>query len=58
MRFFFFFSYQYIEREWLPNNKKYERVPFGAGIEWYEERFNPVSEESEMDIYIPIREKS
>jgi len=51
-------SYQYIDREWLPNNKKYERVPFGAGIEWTDERFNPISEESEMDIYIPIRGKS
>ncbi|MFX1324660.1 MAG: aldo/keto reductase, partial [Promethearchaeota archaeon] len=50
-------TYQYIYGEWLPNNTKYERVPFAAEFEWYDQRFNVNSDDSELDLYIPVREK-
>jgi len=50
-------THRYINEEWLPNNPKYERVPFGAEFEWYDQRFSLVSEDSELDLYIPIQEK-
>jgi predicted transcriptional regulator YdeE/heterodisulfide reductase subunit C len=50
-------TYRYVNEEWLPNNPKYERVPFGAEFEWYDQRFSLTSPESELDLYIPIQEK-
>jgi hypothetical protein len=50
-------SYRYIYGEWLPNNPNYERVPFGPEFEYYDQRFSLNSDDSELDLYIPIREK-
>ncbi len=49
---------QYIYGEWLPNNKKYERVRLAPVFAWYDERFEQNSDNSEFDYYIPIQEKS
>ena len=46
---------QYIYGVWLPNNKRYERVPLAPEFIWYDERFR---KNSEFDYYIPIQEKS
>jgi len=55
-------AYEYIEREWIPNNSKYEPALFGKEFGWrfefYDETRYDYSEEPEIDIYIPIREKS
>jgi flavin reductase (DIM6/NTAB) family NADH-FMN oxidoreductase RutF/predicted transcriptional regulator YdeE len=51
-------THQYINEQWLPNNPRYERVPFGVELEWYDSRFRFDSEYSELDLYIPIQEKS
>ncbi len=48
---------QYIYGDWLPNNTTYERVPFAPEFESYTQRFNLNSDQSELDIYIPIQEK-
>jgi len=50
-------TYRYIIGDWLPNNPRYERVPFGAEFEWYDARFSLNSDNSELDLYIPIQEK-
>ena len=50
-------THRYINEDWLLNNPRYERVPFGAEFEWYDARFSMVSEDSELDLYIPIQEK-
>ena len=50
-------TYRYIYGDWLPNNTRYERVPFAPEFEWYDKRFNLNSEDSELDLYIPIQEK-
>jgi len=50
-------TYRYIYGDWLPNNTRYERVPFAPEFEWYDQRFNLNSEDSELDLYIPIQEK-
>ncbi|MHA2184856.1 MAG: nitroreductase family protein [Promethearchaeota archaeon] len=49
---------QYIYREWLPNNEKYERVPLAPEFAFYDGRFEPNSDISEFDWYLPIQEKS
>jgi flavin reductase (DIM6/NTAB) family NADH-FMN oxidoreductase RutF/predicted transcriptional regulator YdeE len=49
---------RYIYGEWLPNNKKYERVPGAPEFAYYDIRFEPDSDSSEFDWYIPIHEKS
>jgi len=48
---------RYIYGEWLPNNSKYERVPYGIEFEYYDQRFRINSDDSELDLYIPIQEK-
>jgi AraC family transcriptional regulator len=48
---------QYIYQDWLPNNTRYERVPFAPEFEWYDQRFNRDSDDSELDLYIPVHEK-
>ena len=50
-------TFRYINEEWLPNNSRYERLPFAPEIEWYDHRFNVNSDDSELDLYIPIQEK-
>jgi predicted aldo/keto reductase-like oxidoreductase/predicted transcriptional regulator YdeE len=50
-------TYQYIYGDWLQNNTRYERVPLAAEFEWYDQRFNVNSDVSELDLYIPVREK-
>lgn len=46
-------TYQYIYGVWL-NNGDYMMSENSYEIEWYDERFNPESPESELDIFIPI----
>lgn len=53
----FMATVQYVFGEWFPSNKKYERVPFAPDFVWYDERYNPRSDKSEFDWYIPIQEK-
>ncbi|KKL10041.1 hypothetical protein LCGC14_2559820, partial [marine sediment metagenome] len=48
---------RYINGEWLPNNSTYERVPYGIEFEYYDQRFRLNSDDSELDLYIPIQEK-
>ncbi len=50
-------TYEYIYGDWLVNNTRYERVPWVAEFEWYDARFSLVSEDSELDLYIPIQAK-
>ncbi len=50
-------TYRYIYGEWLPNNSIYERVPYGIEFEYYDQRFRINSDDSELDLYIPIQEK-
>ncbi|KKM21057.1 hypothetical protein LCGC14_1639260 [marine sediment metagenome] len=50
-------THRYINNEWFSSNPKYERVPFNIEFEWYDQRFSLVSEDSELDLYIPIQEK-
>jgi len=50
-------TFGYIYGEWLPNNSRYERVPFAPEFEWYGPRFQKNSDTSELDLYIPIQEK-
>ena len=49
---------KYIYEEWLPNNKKYERVPLAPEFVRFDDRFEKDSDNSELDYYIPIQEKS
>lgn len=46
-------TYDKIYREWLPNSE-YE---YGEAdeYEWYDDRFEPESEDSELDIYVPVK---
>ncbi len=50
-------AYKYIYGEWLPGNSKYERMPYGIEFEYYDQRFSMNSDDSELDLYIPIQEK-
>ncbi|MBY8992770.1 MAG: effector binding domain-containing protein [Candidatus Lokiarchaeota archaeon] len=54
----FMATVQYVFGEWFPDNKKYERVPLAPDFVWYDARYNPRSDKSEFDWYIPIQEKS
>lgn len=48
-------TYKYIYEEWMAKSA-YEYDDSNE-IEWYDERFNPESEDSEFDIYVPIKKK-
>ncbi len=48
-------TYDFIYGEWLPQSE-YEYDDSNE-LEWYDERFDPESEESEFDIYVPIKKK-
>jgi len=50
-------TFRYIYGEWLPNNPRYERVPYGIEFEYYDQRFRINSDDSELDLYLPIQEK-
>jgi len=50
-------THKYINEEWLPNNTLYQRQPLAPQLDWYDGRFSFTSDSSEMDIYIPIKEK-
>jgi len=50
-------TFQYINGDWLVNNTRYQRVPLAPEFEYYDQRFSLTSEESELDLYIPIQEK-
>ena len=50
-------TYEYIYGDWLVNNTRYERVPWAAEFEWYDQRFSLTSADSELDLYIPIQGK-
>jgi predicted aldo/keto reductase-like oxidoreductase/predicted transcriptional regulator YdeE len=50
-------TYQYILGDWVNNNTRFRRVPFAPGFEWYDQRYNQNSDESELDLYVPIEEK-
>jgi AraC family transcriptional regulator len=48
-------TYDFIYGEWLPKSE-YDYDDSNE-IEWYDERFDPLSEVSEFDIYVPIKRK-
>jgi AraC family transcriptional regulator len=48
-------TYDFIYGEWMPKSE-YEYDDSNE-IEWYDERFNPEAEDSEFDIYVPIKKK-
>ena len=50
-------TFQYIYGDWIVNNTRYERVPLAPEFEYYDQRFSLTSAESELDLYIPIKEK-
>lgn len=41
----------FIYRQWMPT---IQRRPDAPDFEWYDDRFNPHSADSEVDVYIPI----
>lgn len=47
-------TYGYIYSQWLPNSE-YEYDEDACEIEWYDERFDKNSDNSEYDIYVPIK---
>jgi len=47
-------TYNYIHEVWLPQSG-YEYDYEACGVEWYDERFKIESEDSEFDIYIPMK---
>jgi len=50
-------TYKYINEDWRFNNTRYKQVPFAPSFEWYDQRFDANSDNSELDLYIPIEEK-
>jgi len=50
-------TFQYIYGDWIVNNTRYERVPLAPEFEYYDQRFSLTSAESELDLFIPIKEK-
>ncbi|UCG90996.1 MAG: AraC family transcriptional regulator [candidate division WOR-3 bacterium] len=50
-------TYNFIYKEWLPASA-YEHDDEGCEVEWYDERFKMEDEDSEFDIYVPIKQKS
>ena len=47
-------TYNGIFMEWLPSSDE-EYDPSGCDLEWYDERFKHEEEDSEFDIYVPIK---
>jgi predicted aldo/keto reductase-like oxidoreductase/predicted transcriptional regulator YdeE len=50
-------TYEHILRDWAINNTRYKRIAFAPGFEWYDQRFDSNSDDSELDLYIPIEKK-
>jgi AraC family transcriptional regulator len=50
-------TYRYILEDWRKNNTRYNQIPFAPAFEWYDQRFDANSDDSELDLYIPIEEK-
>ena len=50
-------TYKYIYEDWRSNNTRYKQIPFAPAFEWYDQRFDANSDDSELDLYIPIEEK-
>ncbi|MHA2339851.1 MAG: aldo/keto reductase, partial [Candidatus Hodarchaeales archaeon] len=50
-------TFQYMLGDWVSNNTRYKRVQFVAALEWYGERYNIDSDDSELDLYLPIEVK-
>jgi len=50
-------TFQYMLGDWLSNNSRYKRVIFFPAIEWYGERYAIDSDDSELDLYLPIQKK-
>jgi AraC family transcriptional regulator len=48
-------TYDFIYGKWMPESE-YEYDDSNE-IEWYDERFDPEGEDSEFEIYVPIRKK-
>lgn len=46
-------TFNYIYQTWLPKSGREMAVPHC--FELYDQRFNPVSEDSELDIYVPVK---
>ncbi len=49
-------TYNYIYNEWFPKSG-YEGDWQACELEWYDERFKIEGEDSEFDIYVPIKKK-
>ena len=47
-------TYDYIHEEWLPKSG-HEYDMEACQVEWYDERFKIESEDSQFDIYVPIK---
>jgi AraC family transcriptional regulator len=47
-------TYNYIYQEWLPESG-HEQDMEACGVEWYDYRFKMESEDSQFDIYVPIK---
>jgi predicted aldo/keto reductase-like oxidoreductase/predicted transcriptional regulator YdeE len=50
-------TYRFIFEDWRPNNTRYNQVLFAPLFEWYDQRFDANSDDSELDLYIPIEKK-
>jgi predicted aldo/keto reductase-like oxidoreductase/predicted transcriptional regulator YdeE len=50
-------TFQYMLGDWVSNNTRYKRVQFAPAIEWYSERYNIDSDDSELDLFLPIQKK-
>lgn len=48
-------SFDYIYSQWLPNSDYEIAAPYD--FEFYDERFKNGGEDSELDIYLPVRQK-
>ncbi len=47
-------SYNYIKEEFFPNHPKLTIAPKHVWYEYYDQRFKPDAEDSELDIFVPI----
>jgi|LakMenE01Jun11ns_1017448.scaffolds.fasta_scaffold9774917_4 AraC family transcriptional regulator len=47
-------SFEYIYHDWLINNKEYE-LSSNYDFEYYDNRFMGMSEESELEIWVPVK---
>ncbi len=50
-------SFKYIYHDWLVNNNEYE-LASNYDFEFYDNRFMAMSDESELEIWIPVKKKA